>query len=105
MLMLAAYAVFLYRRQVAISWLSTASVLVLFLAALLAKEQTIVLPALLLLTDYWWNPGFSLQGVRHNWRLYGVIALGGVLGVYRFLPAMRSATTAGFGLTDLSWYQ
>ena len=103
--MLAAYAIFLYRRSAAISWPRTASVTVLFVAALLAKEQTIALPALCLLTDYWWNPGFSLQGARRNWRLYGVIALGAAYGLYRFWPNITAATTAGFGLKDLPWYQ
>lgn len=105
MLMLAAYAVFLYRRSPQISWPMAAAVTVLFVAALLAKEQTIALPALLLLTDFWWNPGFSLQGVRHNWRLYGVVALGAAYGLYRFWPNIMAASTAGFGLQDLTWYQ
>jgi tetratricopeptide (TPR) repeat protein len=104
-LMLAAYAIFLYRRSTAISWLVTAFITLMFVAALLAKEQTIALPALLLLTDIWWNPGFSLQGVRRNWRLYGVIALGAGYGLYRFWPNITAATTAGFGLKDLPWYQ
>ena len=52
------------------TWARSAAVMVLFLAALAAKEQTIVLPALLLLTDYWWNPGFSFRGIRENWKLY-----------------------------------
>ena len=71
----AAFAVFLYRRERAVSWRTAAAVLALFGAALLSKEHTIVLPALLLLTDFWWNPGFSLQGnpreleaLRCRWR-------------------------------------
>ncbi len=54
----------------AVSWATVAAVLALFGAALLSKEHTVVLPALLLLTDYWWNPGFSFQGIRRNWKLY-----------------------------------
>ena len=56
---MAAFTVFLYRGRRAISWGTVIAVLALFGAAILAKEHTIVLPALLLLTDYWWNPGFS----------------------------------------------
>jgi protein O-mannosyl-transferase len=46
----------------------------------LTKEHTLVLPALLLLTDYYWNPGFSFSGIRRNWRLYVPIALGAAGG-------------------------
>lgn len=64
MLLLAAYGVFLYRRHAAVSWRDAVLLLVIFAASLLAKEHTIVLPALFLLTDYWWNPGFSLTQAR-----------------------------------------
>ena len=72
----AAFTVFLYRRQTAVSWVTVAAIIALFGAALLSKEQAVVLPALLLLTDYWWNPGFSFKGIRRNWKLYLPMALG-----------------------------
>ncbi len=56
-----AFALFLYRRAAEIAWAPAALVLVLFGAAALTKEHTIVLPALLLLTDYFWNPPFSFE--------------------------------------------
>ncbi len=105
LLLLAAFAVFLYRRTTAISWAATAAVTLLFVAALLSKEQTIILPALLLLTDYWWNPGFSFSGIARNWKLYAVLSAGAAYGLFRFWPLILSATTAGFGLKDLTWYQ
>lgn len=105
MLLLAAYAVFLYRRHAAVSWRDAVLLLVIFAASLLAKEHTIVLPALFLLTDYWWNPGFSLAGARHNWKLYTPLAVGAVVGFFYFLPLMRHGNNAGFGLKDLTWYQ
>ena len=101
MLAFAALAVFLYRRPGPISWPAVAVILVLFGAALLAKEHTIVLPALLLLTDYWWSP----KSVRSNWRLYAAIAAAGVAGAVFLLPLLLHATTAGFGLKDFTWYQ
>src|SRR5207248_397112 len=61
MLAFGAFAVFLYRSS--IGWGTVAAILLLFGAALLSKEHIIVLPALLLLTDFWWNPGFSLKGI------------------------------------------
>jgi protein O-mannosyl-transferase len=105
MLFLAAYAVFVCRPKPAVSWLTAVSVLALFGAALLSKEHTIILLALLLLTDFWWNPGFSLAGIGRNWKLYTpmlVIAAGGVV---TFLPQILHAASAGFGLKDLTWYQ
>jgi protein O-mannosyl-transferase len=101
----AAFAVFLYGKQGGITWARSAAVIVLFLAALASKEQTIVLPALLLLTDYWWNPGFSFRGIRENWKLYVPLALGAVAGLVRFAPLILNAQTAGFGMKDLTWYQ
>jgi protein O-mannosyl-transferase len=104
-LVFAAFAVFVYRSKTAVTWLTAAAILALFGAALLAKEHTIVLPALLLLTDYWWNPGFSTEGIRRNWRLYLPLALGAVGGVAMFWNLITSAGSAGFGLKDFTWYQ
>ena len=103
MLLLAAYTIFVYRRCAAASWRDTLMVLVIFAASLLAKEHTIVLPALFLLTDFWWNPGFSLAGARRNWTLYAALALAAVGGFLTFLPLIRHAATAGFGLKDFTW--
>jgi tetratricopeptide (TPR) repeat protein len=105
MLLLAGYAVFLYRRNAAVSWRDTLVLLLIFVASLLAKEHTIVLPVLFLLTDYWWNPGFSLAGARRNWKLYAPLAAGAVGGFLTFLPLIRHGSNAGYGLKDLTWYQ
>lgn len=105
MLVFGAYAVFLYRPAAAISWGRVAAVLLLFGLALLSKEHAIALPALLLLTDYWWNPGFSFKGIRGNWRLYSAMAVGAVAAVASFWKLITTASTAGFGLKDFTWYQ
>jgi len=104
-LVFAAFAVFVYRSKAAVTWFTAAAILALFGAALLAKEHTIVLPALLLLTDYWWNPGFSTEGIRRNWKLYLPLALGAVGGVAMFWNLITTAGSAGFGLKDFTWYQ
>jgi tetratricopeptide (TPR) repeat protein len=104
----AAFTVFLYRRQTAVSWATVAAILALFGAAVLSKEQAVVLPALLLLTDYWWNPGFSFQGIWRNWRLYLPMALGAAVGVAFFWHLILGADTggtAGFGIREFTWYQ
>lgn len=105
MLIFAAWTLFLYRPDPAIGWKYTFLVLGLFGAALLSKEHTIVLPALLLLTDFWWNPGFSTRGIKSNWRLYGLMALGAIGGVAFFWKLITSAQSAGFSLKDFTWYQ
>ena len=101
----AAYAVFLWRKQAAVSWRVAAAVMVLFGMALLSKEQTIVLPAVLLLTDLWWSPGKTLEGARRNWRLYLAMVVGAVAGVASFWSLITQATSAGFALKDFTWYQ
>ncbi len=103
---LAAFAVFLYRRSAAVSWQIAIAILALFGAAVASKEHTVVLPALLLLTDYYWNPGFSFSGIRQNWRLYLPIALGGVAGLLFIAKILASSSaSAGFGLKEFTWYQ
>ena len=101
----AAFAVFLYRRNPAASWEVAAAVLLLFCCAVATKEHTAVLPALLLLTDYYWNPGFSFSGIRRNWRLYIPIALVGASGAVFVARVLKHAETAGFNLPGLAWYQ
>lgn len=105
MLVFAAFTVFLYRRETATGWWTVAAVLLLFGLALLSKEHTIALPALLLLTDFWWNPGFSLKGIRENWKLYVPMALGAAGGLAVFWNLIMTAQTAGFGMKDFTWYQ
>ena len=102
---LAAFALFLYRRAVSVSWGIAAAVLILFGAACLTKEHAVVLPAMLLLTDYFWNPGFSLQGIRRNWKLYVPMLIAGAVAIVFVWRVLSSSTSAGFGMKDLPWYQ
>jgi Tfp pilus assembly protein PilF len=102
---LAALVVFLYRTGDALGIGRTLAVLALYGAAVLSKEHTAVLPVLLLLTDYYWNPGFSLTGIRRNWRLYVPIVVVGALAAFFVALVLRSATTAGFGVKEFTWYQ
>jgi tetratricopeptide (TPR) repeat protein len=108
LLVFASFTVFLYRPRPAVSWPVAAAVLALFGAAVLSKEHTMVLPALLLLTDYWWNPGFSFQGIRRNWKLYLPMALGAAAGVaffWNLILGIGTGGSAGFGIKDFTWYQ
>lgn len=102
---LAAFTIFLYRRSVSSTWLISALVLLLFGAASLTKEHSVALPALLLLTDYFWNPGFSFAGVRRNWKLYIPIAAGAVAGLAFVGRILSISNSAGFNLKAFTWYQ
>jgi protein O-mannosyl-transferase len=104
----ASLAAFLYRRSPAISWAGVAPVVLLFGAAVLTKEQAVVLPALFVLTDLWWNPESPLRGVRANWRLYAILALGAAGGValfWKLISGIGTGGSAGFAMKGLTWYQ
>lgn len=100
----AALTVFVYRRSEAIGFVSTLLVLALFGAAVTTKEHTAVLPFLLALTDYFFNPGFSWQGLRRNWRLYVPVAAAGAAGFAFILSKLAESDTAGFRVEGLPWY-
>lgn len=102
---LGAFALFLYRRAPAITWPVAVGVLALFGAAMATKENTVVLPAILLLTDYFWNPEFSLEGIRRNWRLYIPMAVGGAVGMVGVFRILGGADSAGFQTKWFTWYE
>ena len=97
--------VFLYSTGDALSIARTVGVLALYGAAVLSKEHTAVLPAVLLLTDYYWNFGFSVAGIRRNWRLYVPIVVAGALAMAFVFRVLSAASTAGFGVKEFTWYQ
>src|SRR5262249_22694819 len=88
-----------------ITWPTTAGVLALFILAMATKENTVTLPALLLLTGYFWNPGFSFEGIRRNCRLYAPMAAGCGLGAVEVFRVLGRADSAGFQMKDLPWYE
>jgi tetratricopeptide (TPR) repeat protein len=102
---LSSFVLFLYRRRTDITFPVALGVLALLGLGLLTKEHAAALFGVFLLTDYFWNPGFSLGGIRRNWKLYApavLLAAAGGVFVWRVLSR---ANTAGFGMKDLTWYQ
>ena len=100
-----AFTIFVLRPQPVISWPVMIAVLASVGLAFLSKEHTIVFPALLLLTDYYWNPGFKREGMLRNWKVYAPLAVGGLAGAYYFRGLLLYAPTAGFGFKEFTWYQ
>ena len=107
MFFFASWCLFLYRPQVEISWPTAAGVLALYGAAVAAKEHTITLPAVLLLTDCFFHPeSAGWAGMKRNWRLYLPIAVGALLAAFavaRYIS--RDTTSIGFQLKEFTWYQ
>ena len=102
---LAALVVFLYRSGPTVSIPRIVALLALFAAAALSKEHTAILPALFLLTDYYWNFEFSPAVIWRNWKLYVPIAAGAGLAIANILRILRGNQTAGFQMQGLTWYQ
>lgn len=100
-----AVAMFLGQSEKGIGWARSAAVIVLFGLACLTKEHAAVLPVVLLLVDYYWHPGFSFQGIKRNWRLYGPLALGAAGGGVFVYNVLRHSDTAGFNVKGLPWYE
>ena len=103
----AAWCVFLYRKHAAITWPVAGAVVLLYLAAVATKEHTVTLPAVLLLTDWFFHPETpGLTGVRRNWRLYLPLLAGGLIGailIGRYIS--RDTASIGFSLKEFTWYQ
>jgi hypothetical protein len=105
LLVLSAYTVFLYRAREAISWKEAAVVLLLFGLAVGAKENSVSLAGVLVLTDLYWPAAFSTRGLRANWRLYALLAPAALLGAAAVFRMLATAPTAGFSLHTFTWYQ
>ncbi len=102
---LAALVVFLYRKGATLSIPRILALLALFAAAALSKEHTAILPALFILTDYYWNFEFSPSVIWRNWKLYVPIAGGAVFALVNILRILRGNQSAGFQIQGLTWYQ
>ena len=98
-----AFCIFLYRKPGPVSWATALTVLALYGCAVITKEHTVTLPAVLLLTDYFFNPGFSFEGIKRNWRLYSLVAAGFLLGLgmaVRYL--LDDKSSVGFQLPEFN---
>ena len=98
----AAWLVFLKHFKSPTTWWTALQILLLTGAAVLGKESAISVPAILVLTDFYWNPAPLGQQVRSRLKLYVPIVTGGLLAAIWILRGLRGATSAGFGLAGLT---
>ncbi len=103
--MLLAYVVFLYRQRPSISWWEALLVLLLFGVAVRTKENAVSLAGILVLTDVFWPLPISLECMRRNWRLYGLMVPGVFAAGLAVFRVIATSQTAGFSLVTFKWYQ
>ena len=93
-----AFAVFLYSNRDSFTLFRAVAIVALFGAAAATKEHTLTLPALIVLTDFFWHRG----GLRKNGALYALLALACAAGGVVVWKILVASNTAGFGMADLS---
>jgi Flp pilus assembly protein TadD len=92
----AAWLVFLNSFSSEMTTLRSIGILLLAAAAVLSKESAISLPAILLLTDLYWNPGSPRQWIRRRMKLYAPIVFGGLLGASEILHSFGTGPSPAF---------
>ena len=102
---LLAWLVYVRRIGTAITGRYACLILFLFALAGAAKEQAVAtIPAILLMTD-WCFGRRSLWGqVKRNWRLYGLLGFGLVVGASMVAVIVRSSRSAG-ATTGVTWFE
>ena len=101
----AAVVTYMASAEAGVSWLRTVTLLLLWALAMATKEHVFVFPFFLALTDFFWNPGFSVAGLRRNWRIYVLFPLIAVAGLLLLRRALGDTATVGFNLPGIAWWQ
>jgi len=95
----AAVALYLWRKPRPAGWAVALAVLLLAALAVATKEHGVVVPAVLLLADVWFD------SIKKNWRLYALMALGGLGAIAFVYRLLLYNPTAGFATKGVTWYQ
>ena len=99
---LSAWLVFLKYFDSKTTFATALKILLLAVAALLGKESAISLPALLLITDLYWNRA-SLRGlIQDRWKLYAPIVLGGIVAGLVIIRSLEKSPSAGLKLENVT---
>jgi len=97
-----AWLVFLNHFEDRTTMATVLTILLLTAAALLGKESAISLPALLLVTDLYWNRDSLHDQIRDRWKLYAPIIVGGLLAAAAIIRSLDSAPSAGLSLENVT---
>jgi protein O-mannosyl-transferase len=92
----AAWLVFLRHFEKETSLLLALKICILAGLAVMAKESAISLPAILLLTDFYFSKEPMAKQLAHRFNLYGLFLAGGLVAVALILRSLTGETAAGF---------
>jgi len=98
--LLSAWLVFLYYFENRTTFATALKILLLAAAAVLGKESAISLPALLLITDLYWNRASLREQIQDRWKLYAPIVLGGIVAGVAIIHSVNKSPSAGLSLEN-----
>ena len=99
--LLGAWLIFLQHFEKDTTLAVAATILLLAAAAVLSKESAISLPAVLLLTDWYWNPAGLREQIRSRWKLYLPMLVGGVAAGIAIIHSLSKSST-GLSTKDVT---
>lgn len=102
---LSAYGIYLVQRDRGITIPGALIILVLFVAGVGSKEHAVMLPGLFVATEYFWEKDGVWAGVRRNRAIYILFPLAGAAAAAILWRVLQGATTAGFSVVGMTWYQ
>lgn len=88
-----------------VTWRTAGVILLLYCLAILSKEQAVVLPAAFLVIDMVLRRRTLREAIRVGWRIYGPIAVLGVVAIVGVLGLLARSSTAGFNVAGMHWYE
>lgn len=91
----AACYVFLQAGEEGVGVGRTAAILALLGLGMASKEPAVAMAGVLLLADVWFGEGLDWRRALKNWKLYGVMALGGLAAGYKIYQIASREGTAG----------
>ena len=100
-----AWLVFLNHFESRTTLATAFKILLLTAGALLGKESAISLPALLLVTDFYWSQSSLQDQIRRRWKLYVPIVFGGLLAAAAIIRSLDKAPSAGLSLENVTPFQ
>ncbi len=102
LLLVTAWLVFLNHFESQTTGATALKILLLAAAAVLGKESAISLPALLLVTDFYWNRASLRDQLRSRWKLYVPIVVGGLVAAVAIIRSLDKAPSAGLSLENVT---